>query len=344
MATLGWIKVGVSTDTSQFVKDMSASAKISQKFAKDHSRYASGVLDFRGNDIGEYAHTGELSKGIAVAAKETENFGSSLRGLAAGFVVLEGLKTGFSTVRSAAEYMKEYVTGTIEAVTVTKTLAQRTGMSSEAFGQWSYAARMAHLTQDEFATATEQMNKRLGEVAIDGAGPAGDALKRFGMDAKNVATMGTSEALSTMLGVVRQIQNPMERAAVSMDIWGRAGQGMINMAAKGSDTIKDEMAEASRLGSALTGIDSAKVVEAHDSLTKLSLAAEGFANLVVVQLSPYIKTLTDQYLEWGYSGAKSASFVTQGMEWVVKGTGLAVDAFHGLSTVFYAIEAGTRSS
>ncbi len=38
--------------------------------------------------------------------------------------------------------------------------------------------------------------------------------------------------------------------------------------------------------------------------------------------------LANQYEEWGYSGTRSASFVTQGMEWVTKAIGFGIDAVH----------------
>ena len=141
------------------------------------------------------------------------------------------------------------------------------------------------------------------------------------------------------MDVLGGIQNPAERAAVAMDLFGKAGQGMINMAQEGSGAIRGEMADASRLGSALSGIDSAKVVEAHGSLLKLQMAGEGFANLVVAKLSPFITELATQYEEWGYSGQKSASFITQGVDWITKGLGFAVDGVNVLTSAFHGVNA-----
>jgi hypothetical protein len=288
MATIGWIKVGVAADTTEF------------------------------------------AKGMASAQAVTQRLGEQLKHMAEAYLGFEALKMG-------AERLKEYVGGAIEGITSTKVLSERVGMSSEAFGKLSYAARLAHLDQDGLATSLEQMNKRLGEVAIEGSGPAGDALKRFGVNAGQLTKLGTEGAFAKIITVMEGIKNPAERAAVAMDLFGKQGQSMINLVARGSGEIAAMGDDASRLGNALNQVDSAKVMEAHEAMTKLSLAGEGFANMIAAQLAPFITELTNRYIEWGYQGTKSADFVSQGMDWVVKGFGLAVDAANVFKSIFHAI-------
>ncbi len=285
MATIGWIKVGVTTDTSKFAKGMHESAKA----------------------------VGELTEMIKRAAE--------------AYIGWE-----------AAKRIVETVKGTIETISQTKILAERVGMTAEAFGQLSAAAQLAHIDQDSLAISLEQMNKRLGEIAMTGEGKAVQALKRFGLTAQQVANMGTQKAFSTLVSVLESIKNPMERAAVAQEFFGKSGQSMINIAAMGSDKIKEVGAEASRLGTALNGVDTAKVEEADQAMIRLGQASQGFYNFAAATLAPFITELIERYLEWGYSGAKSASFVAQGLDWVVKGIGLAVDGVNLLKVAFYGVQ------
>ena len=89
-----------------------------------------------------------------------------------------------------------------------------------------------------------------------------------------------------------------------MDLFGKSGQGMINLVARGSSELKGLGDDASRLGIALNAIDAAKVEEADQAFIKLSAAASGFANLVVTESSPFIVAAIDAYIEWGYQGTK----------------------------------------
>lgn len=112
---------------------------------------------------------------------------------------------------------------------------------------------------------------------------------------------------------------------------------MINLVARGGEEIAAMRAEASRLGIALNDIDAAKVEEADQAFTRLKEAGQGFANLLVTQLSPYIVKVIDLYMEWGYSGTKSASFLSQGIDWITTGLGFAVDAVNVLKGAFYGL-------
>jgi hypothetical protein len=282
--------------------------------------------------VGVAAMTGPFDKSMRASGAQIEAFGQKLQNMAGAYLGFEALKAG-------AQSVKELVTSSIEGVSQTKILSERVGMSAQAFGKLSYAAKLAHVDQDSFAVSLEQMNKRLGEVAMEGSGPAADALKRFGLSASKLAGMGTEQAFFKLLGVMEGIRNPTERASVAMDIFGKSGQGMINLVAKGSEEIKALGGDAARMGIALSDIDVAKVEQADQAMIKLHEAGQGFYNMIVTELSPVIVELIDRYVEWGYSGTKSASFVSQGMDWVVSGVGKAVDASYVFVSVFHAIEA-----
>ena len=175
-------------------------------------------------------------------------------------------------------------------------------------------------------------------IAAERKGPAADALERFGLTARQLTSMGTEAAFTKIVQALEQVHNPAERAKDAVDLFGKSGQGMINMVARGSDELKGLGDDASRLGIALNAIDAAKVEEADQAFIKLSAAASGFANLVVTQLSPFIVKAIDEYIEWGYQGTKSASFVAQGMGWVVTSTGLVVDAVNSLKGAWYGLQ------
>jgi hypothetical protein len=62
----------------------------------------------------------------------------------------------------AVRGLKDYVTSTIEAVGQTKILAERVGFSVEGFQKLAYAAKFAHMDQDQLSMSLGQMSKRLG--------------------------------------------------------------------------------------------------------------------------------------------------------------------------------------
>ncbi len=80
---------------------------------------------------------------------------------------------GWEAIKGIGEYVKS----TIEAVASSNILAERVGFSAEAFQRLAYAAKFAHIDQDELAVSLGQLSKRLGEVAMTGEGPASNALR-----------------------------------------------------------------------------------------------------------------------------------------------------------------------
>ena len=276
--------------------------------------------------IGTAVDLGPLHKGAHGAAEEIKKLREGIMHVAEVVGLVEAVKG-----------LKEYVVGTIEAIGQTKILAERVGFSVEGFQKLAYAARLAHMDQDTLAVSLGQMSKRLGEVALEGSGPAANALKRFHVEAKDLAKMGPEKAFAVLIRLIEGIQNPMERSAVAMDLFGRSGQGMINIVAMGGKELKELGDEASRLGFALNAVDAAKAVEAEEAMIKLSAATTGFANLLAVQLAPYLTLIIEKYTEWGYAGQKSATWIAKGMAIVEQVMGVVVDSVNVLAGAFYSL-------
>ncbi len=111
---------------------------------------------------------------------------------------------------------------------------------------------------------------------------------------------------------------------------------MINIVAQGGSHLKDLGDEASRLGFALNAVDTAKAVEAEEAMLKLGSAATGFANILAVQLAPYLTFVIEKYTEWGYAGTKSADKIAQGMNLVKTTVEYVAEGVNVLSVAFYA--------
>ncbi len=278
--------------------------------------------------IGTAVNTAGLNKGAHAVVSSLEGLKNSLLGIAAAAAVGLG-------VREITEWVKR----TAEAVGETRILAERVGFSAESFGRLSYAAKMAHLDGEGLTKSIEKMNERLAEVAITGEGPAAEALKRFGISARMLVALGPEQAFSRLLTVLERIPSPMERNKVAMDLFGKSGQAMINMAARGSSGLSSLGDEASALGVALNQVDVERVAEVDSAFIRVGAAIEGVGNTVTVALAPYITALTDQFITWMKSGTKSSSYVSQSLGWVVDAVGLVADAVQVLETGFHGLRA-----
>jgi hypothetical protein len=284
MATLGWLKIGVNTDTSQF------------------------------------------GKGLKGAAHQLESFKATMMGIA-----------GTIGVAFGAKEIIDWVKGAGDAVAEAKTLGERVGMTSRAFQKLEYAAKLSHVDGETLTHSLEKMNEKLGDVATTGEGPAAEALKRFGLSARSLAMQGTEQAFFTLVDVLGKIQNPAERASVAVDLFGKSGAAMINMASQGSGQLQAMGEEAVRLGVAISDVDAAKVVEADVAMVKIGESVTGVANAIAINLAPFVTEVSDQFTTWMMSGTKSTSFIAQGVDWVVSALGGVADVVQVVMTGFYSL-------
>ncbi len=249
-----------------------------------------------------------------------------LKGALAGVGIAIGVKA-----------LSDWIAESIRGVAVAQDVASKVGMTTEAFQKLSYAAKISGVDQDQLATSLERMQERLAEVAIEGGGPAADALKRFGINARDLTTMAPEQAFMRMVGVLEQIPNSMERIKVAKDIFGKSGTGMINLAMEGTESLKKMGIEASAMGVALSAIDNAKLAETDDALDKIWLAISGVANTIAVQLSPYITAASEQFVEWMKNGVTAGSYIAQAMDWVAVSIGAVADVIQVVKIGFYSL-------
>ena len=115
---------------------------------------------------------------------------------------------------------------------------------------------------------------------------------------------GTENSFYTLVDVLGKIQNPAERASVAVDLFGKSGAAMINMATQGSGQLQAMGEEAVRLGVALNDVDAAKVVESDQAMVKIGESITGVANAIAVTLAPFVTAIADQFVAWMTSGTR----------------------------------------
>jgi hypothetical protein len=217
--------------------------------------------------------------------------------------VVEGLRTNLLAIGAgmagalsfgAGKEILDWIRGAAETIDSARVLADRVAMSSEAFGKLSYAAGAAGVDQETFAASLEQMNRRLGELAVEGSGPAVAALKRFGLDARQLAEMGTEQAFQRLVGLLGGIGNPAERAAVAMDLFGRGGQALINLAEKGPEGLQELGIDAEKLGVATSNIDAEKVRQAEHAYGQIRTAFQGLGRAIAIEISPTLTFIAEK--------------------------------------------------
>lgn len=84
--------------------------------------------------------------------------------------------------------------------------------------------------------ALTKLNRNLAEAA-EGTGPAADAFQQLGIPLEEIQGLDLPEAVSRIAQGISKLESPAEKTAVAIDLFGRAGDKLVNTFAEGSEGL-----------------------------------------------------------------------------------------------------------
>lgn len=119
--------------------------------------------------------------------------------------------------------IKSWVTSIIDGASKIDDLSKKIGVSREAVQRWSYAAEQSGQSIETVDRAVSFMNKTLSEGEKSTVG----ALKLAGLSFDAIRRMRPEDAFNTIIKALQGIEDPMTRARVAMELFGRTGQDLL---------------------------------------------------------------------------------------------------------------------
>lgn len=232
------------------------------------------------------ANLGNLAKGLADAERKTKasvgNITSTLSGIGKGmFATGAGIAAGITAI--AVPSMN--LAGTISDI------GARTGLTAETITELGHGLKMTGSDMSALEPMMKGLSNNLDALKAGNAG-AEKAFGRLGLAAQDFAGLTPDAALKKTAEAVAGIQDPMERAALAQDIFGKGGQALLPMLTGGVQGFRDFIAEAHSLGVVLSSEQVGKVDEVADSFDKLKeqLGAAGLK--ITASMGPSLEKLT----------------------------------------------------
>jgi hypothetical protein len=132
-----------------------------------------------------------------------------------------------------------------------------------------------------------KMQRSLVDATTKG-GELAAVYERLGVNTRELLKLTPDQQLSKLADAFAQIQNPAERTALAMQIFGKGGTEMLPMLAKGGGEMAKWAEQADRLGIALSNVEAQTIDDAGDALGVVALAAEGVATQFALAIAPSI--------------------------------------------------------
>ena len=173
-------------------------------------------------------------------------------------------------------------------------MSQRTGLSVENLGALKFAAEQSGTDLDTVEKAARRMADTIYNAGLD-VKTATDALDAIGLSVEDFQGLTPDETFDLLANAIGDLEDPLTKAAVAQDIFGKAGNELLpffNLGADGMQKLKDQ---ALLLGVVMSTQDAKAAADFKDSLNELKTAVSGlgleFASNFVPRLTEILRLL-----------------------------------------------------
>lgn len=263
-------------------------------------------------------------------------------GSAVGRVGREALKLGtkLAGMAAAATYgFYAILKGAVDAGDELATMAQRVGLTVDAYAQLQYAAAQADVDQEQFNASMDQFNKRLGEAKA-GGGPLLAFLQkvapRLALQVKGAKS--SEEALALMTDAFEKVQDPGKRAALAAAAFGKSGLQMGQFLGQGNKALQEQRDKYFALAGSQEKF-AAGASDLDNTMRETGMAFLGLRNAAMAELFPalkkvftwltnYLSANREKLVAWAQRAAAAISAWVEsgGMERLAVSLGRVADA------------------
>ena len=188
----------------------------------------------------------------------------------------------------------------------TAKVSRNSGLGAETVAALGFAAEQSGGSIEGANQVIRDFTKRVGE-AQNGSQGAIDVFEQIGIGVDSLASMGADQRLDAVFDGLAGIEDPAQRSAAAMQIFGEQGSALNNLFEQGSEGLAAFKAEAKDLGLGFDSEELAQVEAANDAINRVKRGFSAMASTVAVEAAPAIESfftwMTDTTKSFGGLGA-----------------------------------------
>ena len=201
---------------------------------------------------------------------------------------LRNMKRQFAAVAAAAAVFGGAITtaamkGAAEIDKVAKS-ARRLDASIGGFRAIMLAADEAGISTSGLTNDVQTLNRELTRAGE--GGPVDDALKALGLSAKELLDLDIDERLALIADRMVELGFSSGKATAVLQDFGIRNREMALLMIQGGDSIRSARADMEEYGLVLEQVDSDKIEQANDHISRLSLVSKYFAQQLALEVVP----------------------------------------------------------
>ncbi len=266
-----------------------------------------------------------LREGVSQAQGQLGKLDQSSGLTAASFV-----KLGVAAVAAAATMATAMVGVASEVIDSQSKMARQIGGSIEGLQALARAADLAGVSGEELSSMAERLNRRLGSAIRDSMSDSADALKRLGLNARELSNMDVDTRFGAIADAIKTSGINTQQAADLMGQLGIRSSKVLSLMEDGSKAFKEAKEDIRLFGVAVSTVDGKSVERANDAVTVFGLAARGLANQLTVGLSPVLEEVAEGFRTIVKESGGLQSVVQPYVRELVVGLGVVPSSIHSI--------------
>lgn len=170
-------------------------------------------------------------------------------------------------------------------------LSEQTGVGIEKLMQLRIAFEQAGMSADDLQPVINKLQKSIVGAA-SGSGPAAAALQQLGLSAQELGAMDAEGQLAAVGDAISKIENPTQKAAVAMELFGKSGGKMLALFASGGlDAAAEALGQQGKIMAANAGVFD-KVT---DTLGTAAIKLRGFFVGMASAIAPELLRAVEEF-------------------------------------------------
>ena len=278
-------ETGETSDTTLKWKEQLAKAETELEKLKGTEIEASDATDDMGDNVED------VGENMDEAKEKTSTFADVLKANLTSQAIINGIKSIADGVKEIADAVKEAFTSTVNWADELDELSTQTGISSTELQKLQY---MSGLVDTDVSTVTGSLKKltKSMDSASEGTGASYEAFQKLGVSVKDAdGNLRTSyEVFYDVIDALGEIQNPTERDAQAMEIFGKSAQELNPMIEKGSTVLKEFGQEAEDSGYVLSDQALEGLTDVADAFDRVKNVGDSAIRNAFAPLAPTIAT------------------------------------------------------
>jgi hypothetical protein len=229
-----------------------------------------------------------MAQGINAGVVELQKLGLAAKQTAGDVRVLTGLQLGtafVSAVRAVATSFTSFTAGASASIDATNKLSRSLGISFGELQRLQLAADLSGASSETLANAFTRAQVTITK-ASKGGREATAALRSLGLSIGELSSLSSSQQFEQIATAIAAIDNPAQRAAAAVSIFGRSGAQLLPTFQELAGNLERAEGFFSGFRSQLTGDDAKRVEDINDAFTEVQAAVTQTAGLVFSKLSP----------------------------------------------------------